>query len=211
MTNITKITSFFMNASNFTVEGGAALSLATETQELFLGSVYSESGGAPSYLSSTMPAGIPPFSEIPVHSYQQQIIWGDVLKGIEEMSHNVTAGLLTLPLGTMNSTCFLYQKDVPAYRYSSFQLWVPYGVSTSLYSHVSIPPFPYYVLQTALGVALISLVFAVMIMARIKTGQLTTSFSDTAILTRNVDEEVSVGAKLRLRAAKNGKLEYIFE
>jgi hypothetical protein len=30
---------------------------------------------------------------------------GDVLKGIEEMSHNVTAGLLTLQLGNMSSNC----------------------------------------------------------------------------------------------------------
>lgn len=54
-------------------------------------------------------------------------IWGDVLKGIEEMSHNVTAALLTLPLGTMDAQCFSdYQAEV--YRYRSFMLWVPYGV-----------------------------------------------------------------------------------
>jgi hypothetical protein len=34
------------------------------------------------------------------------------------------------------------------------------------------------------------------------------SFSNTVILTRNVDEDVSDGAKLRLRAADDGKLEY---
>ena len=54
-------------------------------------------------------------------------IWGDVLKGIEEMPHNVTAGLLTLPLGTMDVQCFFdYQALV--YQYRSFVLWVPYGV-----------------------------------------------------------------------------------
>jgi len=54
-------------------------------------------------------------------------IWGDVLKGIEEMSHNVTAALLTLPLGTMDAQCFSdYQAEV--YRYRPFVLWVPYGV-----------------------------------------------------------------------------------
>lgn len=60
----------------------------------------------------------------------------------------------------------------------------------------------------ALGVALLSLVFAVMIMARNETGHITTSFSDTVILTRNVGDEVSAGAKLRLKVAENGKLEY---
>jgi hypothetical protein len=50
-----------------------------------------------------------------------------------------------------------------------------------------------------------------MIMARNNTGDITTSFSNTVILTRNVDEDVSAGAKLRLRAAEDGKLEYILE
>jgi hypothetical protein len=50
-----------------------------------------------------------------------------------------------------------------------------------------------------------------MIMARNNTGAITTSFSDTAILMRNMDEEVSAGAKLRLKAAEDGKLEYILE
>ena len=47
-----------------------------------------------------------------------------------------------------------------------------------------------------------------MIMARNKTSDITTSFSDTAILMRNVDKDVSTGVKLRLRAVKDGKLEY---
>jgi len=50
-----------------------------------------------------------------------------------------------------------------------------------------------------------------MIMARNNTGRITTSFSDTIILTRNLDEDVSARAKLRLRAAQDGKLEYILE
>jgi hypothetical protein len=50
-----------------------------------------------------------------------------------------------------------------------------------------------------------------MIMARNNTGKTTTSFSDTAILMRNIDKEVSAGAKLRLRAAEDGKLEYILD
>jgi hypothetical protein len=50
-----------------------------------------------------------------------------------------------------------------------------------------------------------------MIMARNNTGDITTSFSNTIILTRNVDEDVSAGAKLRLRAAEDGNLEYRLE
>jgi hypothetical protein len=50
-----------------------------------------------------------------------------------------------------------------------------------------------------------------MMMARNNTGHITTSFSDTVTLMRNMDEEVSAGAKLRLRAAEDGKLEYILE
>jgi len=62
-----------------------------------------------------------------------------------------------------------------------------------------------------LGVAFISLVVAVIIMARNRTGDITTSFSDTAILIRNVDEDGLTGEKLRLRAAEDGKLEYTVE
>ena len=59
-----------------------------------------------------------------------------------------------------------------------------------------------------MGVALLSFVVAVMIMARNNTGDITTSFSDTAILMRKVDENVSTRATFRLRAAEDGKLEY---
>jgi hypothetical protein len=63
------------------------------------------------------------------------------LKGIEEMSHNVTAALLTLQLGTMSANCF-FDQQVVVYQYSSFALWAPYGVSNCFYSHVMISPFP---------------------------------------------------------------------
>jgi len=48
-------------------------------------------------------------------------------------------------------------------------------------------------------------------MARNRTGDITTSFSDTAILIRNVDEDSLAGEKLRLRAAEDGKLQYTVE
>jgi hypothetical protein len=63
----------------------------------------------------------------------------------------------------------------------------------------------------ALGVTLFSLVVAIAMMARNNTGQITTSFSDTVILMRKMAEEISTGAKLRLGAAEDGKLEYILE
>ena len=47
-----------------------------------------------------------------------------------------------------------------------------------------------------------------MIMARNNTGDITTSFSDTVMLMRKVNENVSAEAMLRLRAAEDGKLEY---
>ena len=53
-----------------------------------------------------------------------------------------------------------------------------------------------------------------MIMARNNTTNITTSFSDTAFMTRNVmDKDVSslAGVKLRLRAVKDSKLEYTLE
>jgi len=48
-------------------------------------------------------------------------------------------------------------------------------------------------------------------MARNNTGDITTSFWDTVASTRNVDADVSTRAKLMLRAAEDGKLEYILE
>jgi len=41
-----------------------------------------------------------------------EYVWGDVLKGIENFLHNVTAGLLTLQLGTMKAVCFCDEKIV---------------------------------------------------------------------------------------------------
>jgi hypothetical protein len=86
------------------------------------------------------PDGLPSFLEV-YQDHGSVYIWGDVLKGIEDISHNMTAALLALPLGNMASKCFFDQQFV-AYRYSPFALWVPYGVSTTLYSHVIILPFP---------------------------------------------------------------------
>jgi hypothetical protein len=81
-----------------------------------------------------------------------------------------------------------------------------------LYSHVAISTLWFIdSLGCCSNLQLISLIFAIMIMARNDTGDVTMSFSDTAILTRNLDADASAGEKLRLKAAEDGKLEYIFE
>jgi hypothetical protein len=100
---------------------------------------------------------------------------GDVLKGIEEMSPNVTAGLLTLQLGNMSSNCSFdrqgFGQGVQFYQYTSLALWVPYGVSTMLYSHVAISTLWFIdSLGCCSNLQLISLIFAIMIMARNDTG-----------------------------------------
>jgi len=59
--------------------------------------------------------------------------------------------------------------------------------------------------------ALISLIVSVVLMVKNHTGDITTSFWDTVILTRSVDGDVSSEEKLRLRAAEDGKLKYILE
>jgi len=157
-------------------------------------------------------AGNPAFVTRPVGSSNvyKEFVWGDVLKGIEEISHNVTAALLTLPLGTMNSTCSFDLQDV-VYQYSSTAFWVPYGVSTfSLLSFHDLTLSPLCFIDVT-GRCSNFAHFAVMIMGRNNTGHITKSFSDTAILARNMDEEVSAGANLRLRAAEDRKIEYILE
>jgi hypothetical protein len=76
-----------------------------------------------------MRASQPAFLDIQgVPGSYPQLIWGDVLKGIEELSHNITASLLTMPLNTTITNCDFYHHDV-VYQYSSVSLWVPYGVS----------------------------------------------------------------------------------
>jgi len=122
--NITVINNISSDMLNFWMQL-AAVSYATET--LFFGSAFV-------YLNNDLVdnrrvAGQPSFLEIQDGSNGaiSEFVWGDVLKGIEEMSHNVTAALLTLQLGTMSANCSFDQQVV--YQYSSFTLWVPYGVS----------------------------------------------------------------------------------
>jgi hypothetical protein len=158
MTNITQMTSPINEMNTPVATPGhffwkQLVSITYATRALFLGSAFLHPGRPemfntdPPYMVYNMPAGQPSFLEIQVGSdgVDSEFIWGDVLKGIEEMSHNVTVALLTLQLGTMSANCSFDHQDV-VYQYSSHELWAPYGVSTMLDSHVSILPFPYYVL-----------------------------------------------------------------
>ena len=113
-------------------------SISYATQGLFLGSAVLQLGAFSTQLKDNTPASLAAsFLEIPVGSAidgsDTVYVWGDVLKGIEEMSHNVTAALLTLQLGTMSAECF-FDQHVVVYQYTPFELWAPYGVSTADYS-----------------------------------------------------------------------------
>ena len=117
----------------------ASISYATQT--LFLGSLVLEET---TLIDKRKVPGQPSFLD----TNSTNFFWGDVLKGIEEMSHNVTAAILTLSLGTMNSTCSFDQQTV-VYQYNPVALWEPYGVSTNFsftLSSYESQPFPYYVL-----------------------------------------------------------------
>ena len=110
------------------------VSLYYATRALFIGTIVnSENIGA----FFTTITGQPSFLEIVPNNNvgPAVIVWGDVLKGIEEMSRNVTAALLTLQLGNISSTCF-YDQQTVIYRYDSFVLWVPYGVESLLFTPI---------------------------------------------------------------------------
>jgi hypothetical protein len=106
------------------------ISIAWATQDLFLGQLDLKTLRVGNSWGSSLQAIQFSFLEMPIpgHDRSLQFIWGNVLKGIEEMSHNVTAGLLTLQLGNISSECF-FDQPIVAYEYSPFALWVPYGVS----------------------------------------------------------------------------------
>ena len=113
-------------ALNFWMQLG---SISYATQALFLGNAFLQSDV---FLSDYRRAGQPSFLQIQAGSNSgavSELVWGDVVNGIERMSHNVTAALLTLQLGTMSAKCSVDHQAV-VYQYSSFALWAPYGVSS---------------------------------------------------------------------------------
>jgi len=106
------------------------ISIALATQDLFLGSLELVLLSSNVWRANTLQAPFQfSFLEIPIphDGGALQFIWGDVLKGIEEMAHNVTAALLTLQLGNISSECF-FDQPIVAYEYQPFALWVPYSV-----------------------------------------------------------------------------------
>jgi hypothetical protein len=135
-------------------------------------------------------------------------MWGDVLTGIGEF---VTAAFLTLRSGTMNAEC-LFDTPVVVYQFNRLALWVPYGVK--LFFCIPLTNdltffLSFFFIKMALYVTLFSLVLAIMIMMK-HTRQITTSFSDTIMVTRRV-EDMSADVKLRLRIVNGGEPEYTIE
>ena len=114
-------------------------SLSYSIQALLLGNATLIFGADATILSDNTRASQASFLSIPVASEDEnpEFVWGDVLTGIEDFSHNVTAAFLTLQLGTMNTEC-LFDKQVVVYKYNRLALWVPYGVKVPLYSVVSL-------------------------------------------------------------------------
>jgi len=105
------------------------IAISNATQGLLLGQtvLHSEAPLTTSGINNSL-GFQPSFLQKPLGIDGTQFVWGDVLKGIEEMSHNVTAGLLTLQLGTTSANCS-FDQQVVIYQYNSFALWAPYGVS----------------------------------------------------------------------------------
>jgi hypothetical protein len=140
LTNRTFVSNISSDMLNFWMQ---LESIVNATRQLFLTASTLETNYsiAPGSLEDSWPAGHPSFLEVHWQEVGSddsgtQFIWGDVMKGIEETSHNVTAALLTLQLGMMWSNCSFDQLEVVVYQYTSFVLWVPYGVSNfSLLSH----------------------------------------------------------------------------
>ena len=125
------------------------LSIYSTTMSLFLGSTVVLSNGY--IMTDNTPAGQPSFVEKHAETHPgdlgivSEFAWGDVLKGMEEISHNITAALLTLQLGTMSTECFFDYQTV-VYRYHSFALWVPYGVGRFSFLSCYDLIFPHHVL-----------------------------------------------------------------
>ena len=66
-----------------------------------------------------------------------EFTWGDVPRGIEQLSHNVSAAILTMNLGMKDSMCTVSRQDI-IYEYNQLNLWLPYGVSTPKLQHRSV-------------------------------------------------------------------------
>lgn len=61
--------------------------------------------------------------------------WGNVARGIEQLSYNVSAAILTMDLGMQESRCAVTKQDI-VYEYDRLNLWLPYGVSALEFGNV---------------------------------------------------------------------------
>ncbi|KAG8992135.1 hypothetical protein FRB90_001077, partial [Tulasnella sp. 427] len=132
-------------------------SLAFSARALLLGSLSTMMGASeltPSFDSSVTSAA---FFDPSLDS-GTNFMWGDVLGGIEQLSHNISAGILTMDLGVQNSRCFMNTHEV-VYQYDRLNLWLPYGIAFLLVS--------------------LCLAIGTIVFLRLNRENLTASFSDT--------------------------------
>ncbi|KAG8992136.1 hypothetical protein FRB90_001078, partial [Tulasnella sp. 427] len=166
------------------------MSLAFSARSWLLGSV-STMIGASEYTGSFYQAitAAAFFNPPPTVDRGGDIVWGDVLEGIEQLSHNISAGVLTMDLGMLNSQCFVSKQEI-VYHYDRLNLWLPYGIALFLCS--------------------ISTVAGTLVFFYLNPENLTASFPDTVSITRNptldtfvrgdeADEKKPESSRLRLR------------
>ncbi|KIO22057.1 hypothetical protein M407DRAFT_28402 [Tulasnella calospora MUT 4182] len=108
------------------------------------------------------------FLNMTMQYLEEQYIWKDVIKGIEETTAHITASLLSLDNGLQNSTCS-YGHSKVVYDYNPENLFAPYGVAI-------------FIVAIALG-------FGVFVFLRFNPDDLTTSFADTISVTRTQEME----------------------
>lgn len=102
-------------------------SIATAVRSLLLGTVsvmHGASTETPKFDSSVTSAA---FFDPSLNS-GTDFTWKDVPRGIEQLSHNISAAILAMDLGVQDSSCFVTKQDI-IYEYNRLNLWLPYGVS----------------------------------------------------------------------------------
>lgn len=103
-------------------------SISSATRSLLLGSIsviHTINADGPRFDSPVISAA---FFDSSLNS-GTDFTWGDVPRGIEQLSHNVSAAILTMNLGVKDGTCIVSKQDI-MYEYNRLNLWLPYGVST---------------------------------------------------------------------------------
>ncbi|KAG8931806.1 hypothetical protein FRC01_000785 [Tulasnella sp. 417] len=138
-------------------------SISTATRSLLLGSIsvmHGASTDTPRFDSSVISAA---FFDTSLNS-GTAFTWGNVARGIEQLSYNVSAAILTMDLGVQDSACTVSRSEI-VYQYDRPNLWLPYGV--------------------ALLVVSLFLLLGIMVFLRLNPENLTSSFSNTVGITRN--------------------------